>query len=466
VLFHSNDFLFFFAGILLLYYLCRYHLMARNVLLLGASYVFYGWWDYRFVSLLLLSSGIDFAVGLGIGRAGTPGLRRLLLVGSISANLLLLGFFKYFNFFRESLVALLGTLGVEVRWHPWNVILPLGISFYTFQSLSYVIDVYRRKVRATTNPIQFLAYVSFFPQLVAGPIERPTHLLPQFERALEVNSDKLERGVWLIIWGMFKKVVIADNLAPLVDMAYQLQAPTGPVVILGTIAFALQIYCEFSGYTDIGRGVANMLGFDLILNFNLPYFAKDVRDFWRRWHMSLSTWIRDYLYIPLGGNRLKRSRTYFNLMVTMALAGLWHGAAAKFLFWGVWHGLGLSAQHWWNERRRRSFVLPGWVAWSLTMVFVLYGWLLFRAHSLQHIGILTWALTVWSFPPWWKSFLTNLTALAAPLILIQVWQYRRGDLLAPLTLPFWERALLQGTLLMGIAAFWERDASPFIYFQF
>jgi D-alanyl-lipoteichoic acid acyltransferase DltB (MBOAT superfamily) len=466
MLFHSNDFLYFLTLFLLAYYLVQWSRVARNILILLASYVFYGWWDYRFVVLLLFSSVMDFSLGLALGRCESPRVRKWLVTGSVIVNLGLLSVFKYLGFFRESLASQLSLVGIEVHWAPLNVILPVGISFYTFQSLSYVIDVYRRAIPATANPLTFLAYVSFFPQLVAGPIERATHMLPQFGGSLQIDGAKLERGVWLVLWGLFKKVVLADNFAPLADMAFSLAEPGAPAVVLGTIAFAFQIYCDFSAYSDIARGLANLLGFELMLNFNLPYFAQSIRDFWRRWHISLSTWFRDYLYVPLGGNRRDEPRTYLNLAITMLLAGIWHGAALNFLLWGCWHGLGLAMNHAWVTRTRSRWRLPGWCGWGLTTLFVLYGWLLFRAASLDQIWQLTSGLGTWSVPSWTRAFLVNLCALTLPLVLMQVWQYRTGNLLVPLTLPWWAKGLLEALLLLCVAAYWEPDGSPFIYFQF
>jgi D-alanyl-lipoteichoic acid acyltransferase DltB (MBOAT superfamily) len=466
MLFHSNDFLYFLTFFLLAYYLVQWSRGARNTLILLASYVFYGWWDYRFVLLLLFSSVMDFSLGLALGRCESSRVRKWLVAGSVIVNLGLLSVFKYLGFFRESLASQLALLGIEVHWAPLNLILPVGISFYTFQSLSYVIDVYRRAIPATSNPLMFLAYVSFFPQLVAGPIERATHMLPQFSGSRPIDGEKLERGVWLVLWGLFKKVVLADNFAPLADMAFSLADPGAPAVVLGTIAFAFQIYCDFSAYSDIARGLANLLGFELMLNFNLPYFAQSVRDFWRRWHISLSTWFRDYLYVPLGGNRRDEPRTYLNLGITMLLAGIWHGAALNFLLWGCWHGLGLAVNHAWATRSRGRWHIPAWCGWGLTMLFVLYGWLLFRALSLDQIWQLTSGLAVWSVPPWTRAFLVNLSVLALPLVLMQLWQYRTGNLLVALTLPWWAKALLEGLLLLSVVAYWEPEGSPFIYFQF
>jgi D-alanyl-lipoteichoic acid acyltransferase DltB (MBOAT superfamily) len=499
MLFNSGVFLKFFAAFLLLYFLLRHHLQARNVLIVVASYLFYGWWDYRFLSLLAFSSLLDYGVGLGLQRLQDPNRRKLLLGFSMLINLSILGFFKYYDFFAQSLAALMTELHIPVRLQTLNLILPVGISFYTFQSMSYAIDVYRGQVKATRNLVNFLAFVSFFPQLVAGPIERARHLLPQFEPTLKITRPMLEEGLWLCLWGMFQKVVLADNLAPLVEMVYGHSNPGGPMVVLGTMAFAFQIYCDFAGYSDIARGSAKLLGFDIMVNFNLPYAAVNLRDFWRRWHVSFSTWLRDYLYISLGGNRLGALRTHFNIFVTMLLGGLWHGAAWNFVLWGLWHGAGLSVHRLWTKRDKtlrhdESFPLPltprpsslsptggegqgegavlrtnsafRFLAWLATMLFVLYGWLLFRAGSFAHIVSLTRALGTFSLPVWTQSYCLNLAVFTLPLAAMQIWQAKTNNLLAPLTLPRWAQALLQGVLLIAIVLFWEKEKVPFIYFQF
>jgi D-alanyl-lipoteichoic acid acyltransferase DltB (MBOAT superfamily) len=469
MLFNSGVFLQFFAAFLLLYWLVRSHLHARNILIVLASYLFYGWWDWRFLSLLIFTSLVDFAVGVGLDRSKTPRRRRGLLVISVGVNLGVLGFFKYYGFFVESFAALLEQIGVPFHPQTLSIVLPVGISFYTFQSMSYAIDVYRRQIPATHSLLNFLAYVSFFPQLVAGPIERAAHLLPQFERSQSITRPMLEEGVWLILWGLFKKVVLADNLAPLVELVYQGSAWSGPTVILGTLAFAFQIYCDFSGYSDIARGAARVLGFDIMFNFNLPYAASDLRDFWRRWHISLSTWLRDYLYISLGGNRRGPARTYANLLVTMLLGGLWHGAAWNFVLWGAWHGVGLAAHRAASGSQSPPVPHRPWrrgLIWMLTMLFVGYGWLLFRARSFEQIAAMTWALGDFSTPVWLGSYLINLFAFTVPLIAMEIWMRWKEDRLVPLTLPPWARAALQGALLAAIVLFWEKEHVPFIYFQF
>jgi D-alanyl-lipoteichoic acid acyltransferase DltB (MBOAT superfamily) len=491
MLFNSGVFLQFFAAVLLLYWLARNSVAARNLLFLVASYIFYGWWapasdatanssgdspnvllttlwHCRFLGLLIGTSLLDYLVARGLDRFGKPRARQLLLAASIVANLGVLGFFKYADFLVESVSAVLTQLGVVIQARTLGLVLPVGISFYTFQSMSYTIDVYRRELPATRHLFQFLAYVSFFPQLVAGPIERAKHLLPQFGRTVVITTAMLEEGVWLILWGFFKKVVIADNLAPLADLVYGDTRFTAPAVLLGTLAFALQIYCDFSGYSDIARGLARVLGFDIMWNFDLPYAASSLREFWRRWHISLSSWLRDYLYIPLGGNRLGSMRTYLNLMVTMLLGGLWHGAAWNFVLWGLWHGLGLAVQRAWSgdhpppaiSKTRRT---AGWIG---TLLFVLYGWLLFRARSFTQIADMTRGLLDWSAPEWTASFLVNLVAFGTPLVCMELWQFKSGNRLIALTVRGWAKTILQGTLLIAIVMFWERKGATFIYFQF
>ena len=485
MLFNSNEFLGFFALFSAAYFVVRRHLVARNLLLVIASYIFYSAWDYRFAGLLLFTSVLDFCVALRVEAAPPGPRRRAWLAVSLGLNLGVLALFKYFGFFRQSLANLLNCLGVQAHWPVWQLILPVGLSFYTFQSMSYVIDVYRGQMPAWRSPLQFLAYDSFFPQLVAGPIGRGRQLLPQFARSLKITAEDLEWGLWLVLWGMFKKVVLADNLAPLVEMVYSHPATSGPMIVAATAAFGLQIYCDFSGYSDIARGLARLLGFDLELNFNLPAFATSLREFWHRWHISLSTWLRDYLYIPLGGARRGAARTYLNLAIVMLLGGLWHGAALTFILWGAWHGVGLMANRCWEPRQGPSpwphaqppapgaslaaappRALPKGLAWVATQLFVLYGWLLFRANSLDQVLQLNGALANLSLPAWWRPYLTNLLLLSSPLVAMQLWQWRSQNLYPVLEWPHWRRGLIQAALLLLIAAYWKTDGASFIYFQF
>jgi D-alanyl-lipoteichoic acid acyltransferase DltB (MBOAT superfamily) len=467
MLFNSDEFWAFFGLFFTAYVLTQRYLRLRNLLIVISSFVFYSAWDPRFSALLFLTCTVDYSLARAIDATSLPARRRSFLVASLVFNLGVLGTFKYFNFFRESFLLLLETSGLGVLGSPaWDVVLPVGISFYTFQSISYTVDVYRRHVPATRDFVQYVAYVAFFPQLVAGPIERGAHLLPQFVRTLRISLADVESAIWLITWGMFKKVVLSNNLAGLVALVYDGPVEPGPIVWLGTIAFGLQIYCDFSGYSDIARGLARLLGFDLMLNFNLPYFARNLRDFWGRWHISLSTWLRDYLYIPLGGNRRGEGRTCLNLAITMLLGGLWHGAAANFVLWGAWHGAGLIGYHWLKRHSRLANAWPGWVGWTVTQLFVLYGWMLFRAHSSGQIVELTAGFFAGSFPSWWDAYACNVAVLALPLLCIEVWQWRTRDLEFPLRWQRWPRALLIATMVLSIAAFWQEEPSPFIYFQF
>lgn len=459
--FNSTAFFWFLTAFLLLFFLVRGSLLNRNRLIVAASYFFYGWWDWRFLSLLLLSSAVDFYVGGQMEGADSRRRRRLLFC-SLVVNLGVLGFFKYFDFFLENALGLLTTLGIQANIPMLNVILPVGISFYTFQSLSYTIDVYQERLKPTRDFTAFLAYVSFFPQLVAGPIERATSLLPQFTTSRTVTRRGVEVGIWLIVWGLFKKIVVADNMAPLVDLVYGDPTMQGPVIALATIAFGFQIYCDFSGYSDIARGVASILGFQLMLNFNLPYFAVSPSDFWRRWHISLSTWFRDYVYIPLGGNRRGAVRNVLNLLLTMLLAGFWHGAGWNFILWGAWHGGMLGVL----RRFEANSVAKKLWGWLITMVVVFYGWMLFRAQSWEQIR--NYTLNVWSsdVPEWFGSYGLNLVVFVMPLLLVQIWQSRSGDLMPVFRLRPWLRYGLQGLMIYVALVFGVAKGTPFIYFQF
>src|SRR5262252_2108721 len=387
MLFNSWIFLPFLIVVLVLYKLLPHRL--QNPMLLLASYFFYACWDWRFLGLLLLSTSCDWLLARAISREPTPESAKRWVVCSVCINLLFLGFFKYFNFFINSADVLAETLGFS-GWHfNLSIILPVGISFYTFQSISYIVDVYRGEVEPASNPLDFALFVAFFPHMVAGPIMPSRGLLPQLQQRRCTTRLQIRSGLWLILLGFFKKVVIGDNLAPVVNGVFATNDPaSGASVQLGVYAFALQIYCDFSGYTDIARGVAKLLGIELMINFDRPYLATNPSDFWRRWHISLSQWLRDYLYVPLGGSRRGRRRTYVNLMITMVLGGLWHGAAWNFILWGAYQGLLLVGHRFvvtdlklWKSSSRISTLL------SRVLMFhaVCYGWLLFRANSFEQI---------------------------------------------------------------------------------
>jgi alginate O-acetyltransferase complex protein AlgI len=526
MLFNSFQFAYFFALLLPLYWLLPHR--AQNVLLLAASYYFYACWERRFLALLVLSTAFDFACGLAVDRIEHPGRRKLFVAASMALNLGMLGYFKYYNFFAESLQAMLARAG----WHVSvklleNVVLPIGISFYTFQSMSYVIDVYRRHIQPTRNFIQFAAFVSFFPHLVAGPIMRPTTLLPQVAAPRRFNLQQFYHGFYLIFWGLTKKVVVADNLATIVnDLFGRWQTIDGGLALLAVYAFAFQIYCDFSGYTDAARGVAKCLGFELALNFNLPYFATSPREFWTRWHISLSQWLRDYLYIPLGGNRaangallfkvvlavligglaydmpdligvkaglmthLTRAATlaalaplvivshqghvavYRNLMLTMVIGGLWHGAAWTFVLWGAYHGLllvGHRIAEPWLARIQPADPIDRacWTGLRIVVTFhlVCLGWLMFRANSIEQLtGMLSAMINRPAIPA--SSYILPITVAILPLLAVQVAQYRSKDLDVIWRTPWYVRAGFYTACFYAFVLAGEFGGSQFIYFQF
>ncbi len=357
----------------------------QNRFLLVASYVFYGFWDWRFLGLILFSTVVDYLIGLKLFREDNPRMRKLFLWLSLCTNLGLLGVFKYFNFFVDTFADLLTQIGMSTNPTTLSIILPVGISFYTFQTLSYTIDIYRREIRPTTDFLDYALFVAFFPQLVAGPIERAKNLLPNIITPRQLSWESFERGLGLCLIGLIKKVAIADAIAPSVDAIFASPNPTQLDVIFASWLFAIQIYCDFSGYTDIARGSAKALGFNLVRNFAQPYFVTNPRDFWRRWHISLSSWLRDYLYTSLGGNRRGRFRTHLNIFATMLLGGLWHGAAWNFIFWGAYQGGVLSVYRALPNLTFRGFPrLRRLIGIVVFFQITCIGWLLFRADSLEH----------------------------------------------------------------------------------
>ena len=473
MLFTELSFWGFFAIVGVLYILLPHK--AQNRMLLVASYVFYGAWDWRFLSLILLSTLVDYAVGLRLGREVSDTRRKQLLWVSLAVNLGMLGVFKYLGFFVESFEALLAGMGYVADPFALSIVLPVGISFYTFQTLSYTIDVHRRELEPCRDFFDFALFVAFFPQLVAGPIERARNLLPNITAPRVLSWDALRRGAVLCLLGLIKKVVIADAIAPSVDAVFSSPDPTRADVIFATWLFAVQIYCDFSGYTDIARGVAKMLGFSLMRNFAQPYFAADPQEFWRRWHISLSTWLRDYLYISLGGNRGGRWRTNRNLMATMVLGGLWHGAAWNFVLWGFYQG-GLLAVHRMlagahkrvGEGARRS--LLAWAGRLLAIAaffqVVCYGWLLFRATSFTQITDFTARIVA---GPAGVTIPDPPAAAYLGMLFLLVWDVlieRSGDVRFYERWPMWIRAGLYAGMIYLLAFGATTATSAFIYFQF
>jgi D-alanyl-lipoteichoic acid acyltransferase DltB (MBOAT superfamily) len=469
----------FFAFFILVY--CLYLMMGhkkQNRMLLLASYVFYGSWDWRFLSLIIISTFVDYFCGLRIEHASTPKRRKLFLTISISCNLGILGIFKYYDFFALSLSQLANTFGLQIEPHFLSLVLPVGISFYTFQTMSYTIDIYRGQMRATNQFLDFALYVAFFPQLVAGPIERARRLLPQILEPRRLTLDHFYEGSFLIFWGLFQKAFIADNLARIVDPVFNQPGPyNGILVLIALYAFAFQIFCDFAGYSNIARGLSKCMGIDIMVNFNNPYFAQNPSDFWGRWHISLSTWLRDYLYIPLGGNQKGVLNTYRNLALTMLLGGLWHGAAATFVVWGAYHGALLICHRLFKpaflamDKLSIVFSRTGWTAIKIVVFFhlVVIGWLFFRANSLHQaidmLGGLLWHLE-WA-PNLDLAFLGQQLIFFTSLLLVVQWfQYKNDNLMIIYrSHPIIKTAfyIVAGLLLI---IFGVSDGNEFIYFQF
>lgn len=457
---------------------------VRNMLLLGASYYFYGCWDARFLGLIVLSTAVDYCCGLFFNvrtvslhpPRRSRGDRAVLLI-SLVANLGILGAFKYYGFFVRSAAELLSHFNITFEPAILEIVLPVGISFYTFQTLSYTIDLYRGQVTTERNPLTFALFVAYFPQLVAGPIERARHLLPQLQQEFRLQWPNISAGVHLMGYGFFKKVVIADNIGVVADQVFNNNEHSTLSVVLGTYAFAIQIYCDFSGYTDIARGAARCMGVDLMRNFNFPYFATSPRDFWRRWHISLSTWLRDYLYIPLGGSRHGVRRMYFALMITMILGGLWHGAAWTFVVWGVYHGVLLCVQRvmqpWLDKRakpaapwrNRVSFLLKVAVFFQFTCI----GWLLFRADSIEQVGAMLSAFgnpLLLSLPGWQSNHVLTFISCFGVLFIVQLIQWNWRDYYFVMRMPVLVRALIYAAAILVFIWFGNFDGDQFIYFQF
>ena len=395
MLFNSLEFFIFLPIVFIIYwFIVHKNLNFQNGLVLVASYVFYGWWDYRFLSLIAISTVIDYYVGLSIFHAENKSIKKKWLLVSVLFNLGLLGFFKYYNFFIDSWGNMLGSIGYSLE-NTWTlkVILPVGISFYTFQTMSYSIDIYRNKLEPTKDFIAFAAFVSFFPQLVAGPIERASNLLPQMLKKRKFNKTIAVSGIEQIIWGLFKKVVIADSLAPIVnDIFTNYGSYSGGTLITGAVFFSVQIYCDFSGYSDIAIGTAKLFGFNLMTNFNFPYFSKSIGEFWRKWHISLSTWFRDYLYIPLGGSKVSKAKGIRNVFAIFLVSGFWHGANWTFMAWGGIHALlfipsfilGTNRKHLEDIDINKSWLYYSKNALQIALTFsvVTIAWIFFRANSI------------------------------------------------------------------------------------
>jgi len=479
MLFNSLQFLLFFIVIYGLY--VRLGHRGQNRLLLLASYVFYGSWNWKFLSLIFISTVLDYFCGIKIYESRDVRQRKKYLFLSILGNLSILGFFKYFNFFASNLQGLLGFFGFSIQPHYLNIILPIGISFYTFQTMSYTIDIYRKGMEPTRKFLDFALFVSFFPQLVAGPIERAKRLLPQILSERILTYEKFSEGCYLIFLGLFQKIFVADNLAKIVDPVFTGQGSyNGIAVLLALYAFAFQIYCDFAGYTNIARGLGKMMGFEIMLNFNLPYFSTNPREFWKRWHISLSSWFRDYVYIPLGGNRAGAIATFRNITITMLLAGLWHGATWNFVLWGGYQCVLLISYNllmpWLNQMNNPRGFWMGKI-WFLGKVIFFFhlvclGWLIFRAQSLGQILDMMKALIFnFQFTADFGLFeglkiVVSFFWFVCFLIVIDLVDFVKNQSLGIFKLHWVYRGLVYFSFFFLITTFSVGGAKEFIYFQF
>lgn len=395
MLFNSIDFAIFLPIVFILYwFVTNKNLKLQNLLIVISSYIFYGWWDWRFLSLILFSTILDYSIGISLSKQVNQNKRKMLLWISILMNLGFLGFFKYYNFFLANFMTAFSFFGTEINANSLNIILPVGISFYTFQTLSYTIDVYKCQLETTKDFIAFSAFVSFFPQLVAGPIERATNLLPQFYTKRYFDYSKTVDGMRQILWGLFKKIVIADNCAQYANIIFNNSSEySGSTLVLGAIFFTFQIYGDFSGYSDIAIGTSRLFGFNLKQNFAFPYFSRDIAEFWRRWHISLSSWFRDYLYIPLGGSRGRTKNKIRNVFIIFLVSGFWHGANWTFIIWGALNALYFLPIFITNNNRNNLNIvaqgkylpnLKEFLLMSLTFILTVFAWIFFRAENIGH----------------------------------------------------------------------------------
>src|SRR6266536_2457209 len=467
MLFDTPIFIFFLVVVVSAYWCLKFR--DQNKFLLIASYFFYGWWDWRFLCLMIASTLIDYFIAIKIADTEDRRMRRGLLSLSLVVNFSILGFFKYFNFFADSLTVALSTLGIHASAPLLRIILPPGISFYTFQEVAYIVDVYKGKLPASRSFLDYGLFISLFPHLIAGPIQRPSHLLPQVQKPRQWDSEKGFDGLLLILEGLFRKCVIADNCALIANAAFggSFGKPSILVALLGMYAFAWQIYGDFSGYSSIARGCAQLLGFHFMVNFRQPYLAERMQDFWRRWHISLSTWLRDYLYIPLGGNRHGERQTYRNLMLTMFLGGLWHGANWTFVIWGGIHGGALAA-----ERRFTNWRVPhsGFVWKWLKRIFVFHvvclAWIFFRAQSLKAAWEMLKGFARWSWRPEFPAAFMFLALFSLPLMLLDLYLESSGDEYCFASLAVRPRLAFGLACALVIALLGANQANAFIYFQF
>jgi D-alanyl-lipoteichoic acid acyltransferase DltB (MBOAT superfamily) len=472
MLFNSFEFAFFLPIVFLLYwFVFNKSIKVQNFFLLVVGYIFYGWWDWHFLFLIAFSTLFDFTIGILLDKTIHDRKRKLLFIASCIVNIGFLGFFKYFNFFIENFISAFETIGYHIPPVSLKIILPVGISFYTFQSLSYTTDIYRRKMKPTTDFISFAAFISFFPQLVAGPIERAFHLLPQFHVKRNFNVQQAVNGMRQILWGLFKKIVIADTLSSYVDQIFASYVILpGSTLLLGAIYFSVQIYCDFSGYSSIAIGTARLFGFSLLQNFNYPYFSMNVAEFWRKWHISLTSWFRDYVYIPMGGSRGSLTKTLFNTLFVFTLSGFWHGANWTFIIWGLLNGLFiipnilLKRNKNLNTTSTNSFFRI--VSMFITFSLITFTWIFFRSNSIPeafHYLAGIFSKSLFKYP------IQHGMSLTIPLILLlfSIEWLRKNEIKAflPQRFPIVFRWSLYIVMIIVCLAFFKQNQS-FIYFQF
>ena len=478
MLFNSLDFAIFLPIVFILYWFVFHkNIKGQNILIIVVSYVFYGWWDWRFLSLILISTFVDYYIGKQLQQEQKKEKRKILLWISLVVNLGILGFFKYFNFFIDNFTAAFSFLGQEIASNSLSIVLPVGISFYTFQTLSYTIDIYRNKLEPAKDFFSFAAFVCFFPQLVAGPIERATHLLPQFKAKRTFNYTNAVDGVKQILWGLFKKVVIADNCAEYANYIFSNSDDlSGSTLVLGAVFFTFQIYGDFSGYSDIAIGTSRLFGFDLKQNFAFPYFSRDIAEFWRRWHISLSTWFRDYVYIPLGGSRGNTWKKVRNTFIVFAISGFWHGANWTFIVWGLLNAvyfLPLLINK--KNRNHLDIVAEGKLIPSISDIFkiiltfslTVFAWIFFRAENVTHA--INYINTIFSSSFFQIPAYTPVKefVLIVCFLLIE-WTGREGKYGLEKVGLKWKKPLRYAMYyVIVIAILWFRgNEQEFIYFQF
>lgn len=472
MLFDSPAYFAFLLAVVPAYWALKHR--QQNILLLIASYFFYGWWDYRFLGLIALSTVVDYYCALAIENSSDKSRRMLLMACSVSLNIAFLGYFKYFNFFADSLRIALQSIGIDVGASTLNILLPPGISFYTFQAVAYMVDVYYRRLPATRSFVDYASFIALFPHLIAGPIQRPGHLLPQVAEPRRFDASAFFDGVMLILTGLFRKVVVADTCAIVANAAFdgRFGGPSLPVLLLAMYAFAWQIYGDFSGYSDIARGSAQLIGFHFMVNFRQPYLAESLQDFWRRWHISLSTWLRDYLYIPLGGSRGSELATSKNLLTTMLLGGLWHGANWTFVVWGAIHGTWLAIERQLKGNKPASpapstrSMLGIWSRRIAIFHLVGVAWVFFRAESVSSAVRMFSGVSSWT----WHGDITTAGVLVAcfamPLFLLDLILERTGDEFPGHSSSTVIKIGTALVLAVAVLVFSANQASTFIYFQF